>query len=107
MLMRCCASRQPQRVAAYTKQVSQVPNNIFVFNWLELAQELPSRASHFRRHVMIAVFQFATLVITTMFATATAVALQWLFLQAAYVMIQPAPARGRPSRTHLGPRTPH
>src|SRR5260370_209269 len=98
MLMRCCASRQPQRVAAYTKQVSQVPNNIFVFNWLELAQELPSPASHFRR---LAVFQFATLVITTMFATATAVALQWLFLQAAYVMMQPATARRLSAHTQL------
>ncbi len=53
------------------------------------------------RHVIIAMLQFATLVITTMLATAAAVALQWLFLQAAYVMMQPATARRIPVRTEL------
>ena len=50
---------------------------------------------------MIAMLQFAALVITTMFATAAAVALQWLFLQAAYVMMQPATARRLSARTQL------
>jgi hypothetical protein len=50
---------------------------------------------------MIAMLQFATLVITTMFATAAAVALQWLFLQVAYMMMQPATARRLSARTQL------
>ncbi len=50
---------------------------------------------------MIAMLDFATLVITTVFATAAAVALQWLFLQAAYVMMQPATARRLSARTQL------
>jgi hypothetical protein len=50
---------------------------------------------------MIAMLQFATLVITTIFATAAAVALQWLFLQVAYVMMQPATARRLSAHTQL------
>ena len=50
---------------------------------------------------MIAMLQFAMLVITTMFATAAAVALQWLFLRAASLMMQPATARRLSARTQL------
>ncbi len=50
---------------------------------------------------MIAMLQFATLVITTMFATAAAVALQWLFLRTAFLMMQPATARRLSARTEL------
>ncbi len=50
---------------------------------------------------MIAVLDFATLVIVTMFATAAAVALQWLFLRAAFLMMQPATARRLSARTEL------
>ena len=50
---------------------------------------------------MIAMLQFATLVISTVFATAAAVALQWLFLRAAYVMMQPATARRLSAPTEL------
>src|SRR6266849_5619324 len=39
------------------------------------------------RLFMIAMLHFATLVITTMFAVAAAVALHWLFLKAAFLMI--------------------
>ncbi len=50
---------------------------------------------------MIAMLQFATLVITTMFAAAAAVGLHWLFLQAAFLMMRPATARRIPARTEL------
>ncbi len=50
---------------------------------------------------MITMLQLATLVITTMFAAAAAVALHWLFLRAAFLMMQPATARRIPARTEL------
>ncbi len=50
---------------------------------------------------MIAILQFATLVITTMFAVAAAVGLHWLFLRAAFLMMRPATARRVPVRTEL------
>jgi len=53
------------------------------------------------RHSMIAMLQFATLVITTMFAAAAAVGLHWLCLKAAFLMMQPATARRIPARTEL------
>lgn len=42
---------------------------------------------------MNATVQFATLVITTMFAAVAAVALHWLCLRAAFLMMRPATAR--------------
>jgi hypothetical protein len=50
---------------------------------------------------MIAMLQFAMLVITTMFAAAAAAGLHWLFLQAAFQMMQPATARRISVRTEL------
>jgi hypothetical protein len=50
---------------------------------------------------MMAILEFATLVITTMFAAAAAVALHWLFLQAAFLMMRPATARRVAIRTQL------
>jgi hypothetical protein len=50
---------------------------------------------------MIAMLQFATLVITTMFAVAAAVGLHWLFLRAAFLMMRPATARRIRVRTEL------
>jgi len=50
---------------------------------------------------MIAMLQFTTLVIATMFAVAAAVALQWVFLRAAFLMMRPATARRIPVRTEL------
>ena len=50
---------------------------------------------------MIAMLQFATLVITTIFAAAAAVGLHWLFLRAAFLMMRPATARRMPVRTEL------
>ncbi len=41
---------------------------------------------------MIAMLHFATLVITTLFAAAAAVALNWLCLRVAFVLMQPATA---------------
>ena len=42
---------------------------------------------------MIAMLNFATLAIATMFAIAAAVGLNWLFLRAAFALMQPATAR--------------
>jgi hypothetical protein len=50
---------------------------------------------------MIAMLQFATLVITTIFAVAAAAGLQWLCLKAAFLMMRPATARRIPARTEL------
>lgn len=50
---------------------------------------------------MIVMLDFATLVLTTMFAAAAAVALHWLFLRAAFLMMQPATARRIAVRTQL------
>jgi len=45
--------------------------------------------------------QFATLVITTMFAATAAAGLHWLCLEAAFQMMRPAAARRVPVRTEL------
>jgi hypothetical protein len=50
---------------------------------------------------MIAMLHFATLVITTMFAAAAAVAFHWLLLRAAFLMMRPATARRIAPRTEL------
>jgi hypothetical protein len=48
---------------------------------------------------MIAMLQFATLVLTTIFAAVAAVALHWLFLRAAFLILRPATARRIQVRT--------
>ena len=50
---------------------------------------------------MMAMLDFATLVVTTMLAAAGAVALHWLFLQATFLMMRPATAWRIPVRTEL------
>ncbi len=50
---------------------------------------------------MITMLHFATLAITTMFAVAAAVALHWLFLKAAFLMMRPATAQRIPARREL------
>jgi len=50
---------------------------------------------------MIAMIHFATFVITTMFAAAVAVALDWVLLRAAFALMHPATARRRATRTEL------
>ena len=50
---------------------------------------------------MIAMLDFATLVIATMFAVAAAAGLNWLFLQAAFALMQPATARRISARPDL------
>ena len=50
---------------------------------------------------MIAMLEFATLVIATVFAAAAAVALNWLLLKVAFLMMRPATARRSPARTEL------
>lgn len=42
---------------------------------------------------MIAMLHFATLVVTTIFAAAAAVAFDWLLLRAMFVLMRPATAR--------------
>jgi hypothetical protein len=42
---------------------------------------------------MIAMLHFATLVVTTLFAAAAALALDWLLLRAMFVLMRPATAR--------------
>jgi hypothetical protein len=54
---------------------------------------------------MIALLQFATLVVATMFAAAAAAAFHWLLLQAAFLMMRPATARRIPPRTQLASGT--
>jgi len=50
---------------------------------------------------MIAMLHFATLVITTLFAAAAAMALHWLLLRAVFVLMRPATARRAVASTHL------
>ena len=50
---------------------------------------------------MFAMLQFATFVLTTIFAAATAFGLHWLLLQAAFRMMQPATAQRVPSRVGI------
>jgi hypothetical protein len=50
---------------------------------------------------MIAMLQFATLVITTMFAVAASAGLHWACLKAAFLMMRPATARRISVRTEL------
>ncbi len=50
---------------------------------------------------MIAMLQFLTLVIATMFAVAAAAGLAWLFLQVAFLIMRPATARRMPGHTEL------
>lgn len=50
---------------------------------------------------MIAMIHFAMLVITTMFAVAVAMSLNWVLLRATFVLMQPAVARKRLVTTEL------
>ena len=50
---------------------------------------------------MIAMIQFAILAITTMFAVAAALSLNWLLLRATFVLMQPAVARKSLVRSEL------
>lgn len=50
---------------------------------------------------MIAMLDFATLTAATIFAVAVAAGLNWLFLQAAFALMQPATARRVSPRSDL------
>lgn len=50
---------------------------------------------------MITMTDFAILAISTMFAVAAAAGLSWMFLRAAFALMQPATARRIPPRTPL------
>jgi hypothetical protein len=50
---------------------------------------------------MNAMLNFAILAVATMFAVAAAAGLNWLFLQAAFVLMQPATARRISARPNL------
>jgi len=54
---------------------------------------------------MIAMLHFATLVVTTIFAVAAAVAFDWMLLRAMFVLMRPATARRIPATPHLVRRT--
>jgi hypothetical protein len=73
----------------------------FHINKLKLVMSVRFPELHHGRHVMIAMLQFATLVITTMFAAAAAAGLHWLCLEAAFLMMRPATARRIPARAEL------
>jgi hypothetical protein len=45
--------------------------------------------------------EFVTLLLTTTFAAAAAITLHWLFLRAAFLMMQPATAQRLSGRTKL------
>jgi hypothetical protein len=50
---------------------------------------------------MIAMLHFATLVVTTMFAAAAAVAIHWLLLRASFLMMRSATVRRNSVRPEL------
>jgi hypothetical protein len=50
---------------------------------------------------MIAMLNFLTLVFTTLFAAAAAVAFDWLLLRAMFVLMRPATAQRVNAPTHL------
>lgn len=54
---------------------------------------------------MIAMLQFASLVVTTMFAVAAAAGLHWLCLKVTFLMMRPATARRIPFDRTQGPST--
>jgi len=85
----------PHRLPGFTFRKS------FIINALNLVMTVRISDVQVRRHSMIAMLQFATLVITTIFAAAAAVALHWLFLRAAFLMMRPATARRILVRTEL------
>ena len=50
---------------------------------------------------MIAMLHFATLVITTLFAAAAAVAMNWMLLRTMFVLMRPATTRRKPASAQL------
>jgi hypothetical protein len=56
------------------------------------------RIAETRRHSMIATLNFATLAAATIFAAAAALAVDWLLLKVAFVLMRPATAQ----QTQLG-----
>ena len=50
---------------------------------------------------MIAMLHFVTLVITTIFAAAAALAFDWMLLRAMFVLMRPATVRRIPATPHL------
>ena len=50
---------------------------------------------------MMAMLEFAILVIATMFAVAVAASLSWMLLRVAFALMHPATARRIPPRTQL------
>jgi len=97
----CGASHARGRVTVPTVCQAVPFRKSFIINVLNLVMTVRFPDAQVRRHFMIAMLQFATLVITTMFAAAAAVALHWLFLRAAFLMMRPATARRIQVRTEL------
>src|SRR5260370_15277529 len=88
-----CASRATRRVTVPTDCQAVPFHKSFIITTLNLVMTVRSPDTQVWRHFMIAVLQFATLGITTIFAAATAVALHWLFLRVAFLMLSAATAR--------------
>ncbi len=95
------ASRGTRCVSGPTDLRQYLSCKSFSVNTLRMVMVVRTVKAQQRRHVMIAMMEFATLVITTMFAAAAAVGLNWLFLQAAFLMMRPATAQRIPLRTEL------
>src|SRR5258708_6802964 len=95
------ASRATRRVTVPTDCQAISFHKSCIINTLDLVMTVRFPETQVGRHFMIAVLQFAALVITTIFAAGTAVALHWLFLRAAFLMLRPATARRIQARTEL------
>lgn len=56
---------------------------------------------------MIAIAHFLGLVVTTLFAAAAAVLLDWIFLRAMFQLMRPATAKGAAPRSNFGSELVH
>src|SRR5437899_2627682 len=96
-----CAGDRPRCVSGATDLQGMPSCKSCSINTLRLVMTVRTAKSQLRRHVMNAMVQFATLAITTMFAAAAAVGLNWLFLRAAFLMMRPATAQRIPLHAEL------
>jgi hypothetical protein len=91
--------------------VVSVANKPLICTTAELVRDVPFvMAQHLQyrntgRDAMIAILQFVTLIITTMFAAVAAVLLNWVLLRAAFQLMRPATAGQTAARIQLVPGT--
>src|SRR5713226_5890287 len=91
----------PQRVSAHTNRSPRLSCKSCIINILRLVMTVRYPGLQQRRPVMIAILQFATLVIATLLPAPTAAAFHWLLLQETLLLIRPACTRGIAPRTEL------